>query len=394
MMKTYVASVLHLFIWVALGLTITGFTGREVYVELEGFINGRESARFRSSDQNVRAVLPRGTKGQILEYTEFSSGNYGLKIRTLNGQRAGEEFWVYYRPSAPHMRLFEAFPQQWRSGSQTQGQAGSGARPTTQVERATAAETTRPVTAFVEPAPRGASGPRASHPEAMEALIAGQTATQAVQAAGTAQAVAPSSCRDCVSGSPARIAPPSSSRARMAPMCSNFIGSDGSYGQWGRQLAAIVSEPRYREAYLRHNSLGAFCPRFAQLSESKRIQAWVWFWAALGHEESGCDLNKFHGTHYRNRQGQVVRLNPREGHGLWALERSATVRRGRGAACSDISSFDGQARCSVDIMARNQLFSGASASGAADSRKYWGPTRNSRQGRQIIPHMRRFTECF
>jgi hypothetical protein len=392
-MKTISAPILQLFIWAGLALAITGFTGYEVYVELEGFINGRSSAEFRAQDHNIKAVLPQGTKGQILEYTEFSSGNYGLKIRTLNGGRQGEEFWIYYKPSAPHMRLFEAMPQHWVS-SQGQGRAGSGARQTTQVERATAAETTRAVTAYVEPQSPGGNNPGGSHPDVIGALIGSQVVREAVQAAGTNQAVAPSSCRDCTSGAPARIAPASSSRSRLAPMCSNFIGSDGSYGQWGRQMAGIIAEPRYRDLYLRNNSLGAFCPRYAQLSESKRIQAWVWFWSALGHEESGCDLNKHHGTHYRNRRGEVVRLNPREGHGIWALERSATYRRGRGAACSNISTFDGQARCSLEIMAKNQLVSGASASGAADSKKYWGPLRNSRQGRQIMPHMRRFTECF
>jgi hypothetical protein len=379
-----------MFLWALFVLAFTGFTGQEVFVELEGYINGRSSIAFRSQDRNIRAVLPAGTRGQILQYAVLPSGNYALKIKALNTSAAGNEYWIYYKRSSPAMRLFANTPQHWLAGGRPRSQER-----VRDVTRATAAETTRETTAYQERsnAPAGGGQGGAHDPALLGAVVSSQVVAQTVPAAGSAQAVAPTTCRDCTSAQPARIAAPTS-RARMAAMCSNMIRSDGTYGDWGRQMASILAEPRYRNVYLRNDSLGVFCPKFAQLSESKKIQAWVWFWMALGQEESNCNLNQFHGTHYRNRSGQVVRLNPREGHGIWALEKSATVRRSRGSACSNISSFAGQARCSVDIMARNQLDRGYSASHAPESRKYWGPTRNGRLGRHITPHMRRFTECF
>ncbi|QDK38286.1 hypothetical protein [Bdellovibrio sp. NC01] len=76
-------------------------------VELEGYLNGRSSANFLKSTNNVKFVLPPGTRGKIQETKQFSSGNYGLKVAITSGPRKGEEAWVYYRTSDPDMKVYE-----------------------------------------------------------------------------------------------------------------------------------------------------------------------------------------------------------------------------------------------------------------------------------------------
>ena len=170
--------------------------------------------------------------------------------------------------------------------------------------------------------------------------------------------------------------------------CYSMIQQNGKYGEWGQQMSSILREERYQSTYTRAGALGKFCPRFDSLSKDDKIKAWVWFWQSLAKEESSCRLSVRHGT--TTASGAI--LNPREGHGLWALEKDRNIRRDRGSACDNISSFAGQARCSIDIMFKTQLRRGDTAS---DSRlKYWGPTYNHRNDRQIMPHMRRFTACF
>lgn len=76
-------------------------------VELEGYFNGRYSANFTKSAQNIKTVLPPGTQGRIDEIKKFNSGNYGLKIDVLSGPNKGEKVWVHYNPSRPGIKLYE-----------------------------------------------------------------------------------------------------------------------------------------------------------------------------------------------------------------------------------------------------------------------------------------------
>jgi len=176
----------------------------------------------------------------------------------------------------------------------------------------------------------------------------------------------------------------------MAPRCSALMDSNGKLGEGGRSLMSIMSESQYVDYYTRSNSLGAFCPKFNELSKPQKLEAWTWFWTALAQEEASCRVNLVHGTSYM-KNGKMIVLNPREGYGLWALERDRNIRRSRGAACSNIGNIDGQARCSIDIMVKTQLSKGASAS---TQMGYWGPVRRESKDHQLMPHMRRFSLCF
>ena len=180
--------------------------------------------------------------------------------------------------------------------------------------------------------------------------------------------------------------------------CDNIIDDEtGNVGSWGEVLGRLLLSPEHKSTYFDRNTLGAFCPKFNQLSEQRKLQAWVWFWTALGAEESQCTLSQHHSTH----SGRT-RINPRAGYGLWTAEKSSTVRRGRynsgNGDCRDISTIEGQALCAVTTMQETQLEYGKSAYGYSSS--YWGPTRpysgkyGNRAEKQMMPHMRRFAECF
>lgn len=174
------------------------------------------------------------------------------------------------------------------------------------------------------------------------------------------------------------------------PACSNIIDDAGNIGAWGAEMAKILVEPRYLENFYKANALGTFCPKFSRLSPVMKTKAWLWFWAALAQEESGCQPDKEHATSYQDERGEWVRMNPYPGWGMWALEKNRHNRAWRGPSCYDIKTVRGQARCSIDTMNRTQLAPGRTASHFDET--YWGPL--TRAQRQIMPHMRRFQACF
>lgn len=372
----------HLPLLIGLLSLSLGFTGHERFVELDGYFNGRAAADFRKSANNVRAILAKGTRGQILDSAKLPSGNYALRIRTMNGEHKGQEFWIYYDLERRTVKTFDKAPEHWPD------------RPAGPV-----AETQRDVPAL-------GAGPS---PEA----IAKKTDRLNVQVRDTAGP--DPGCTHCAGTDnvpvptprPQRdeeVAPRTETRPRtdaaadrattikpsrnMEIACYSMIQQNGKYGEWGQQLASILREDRYAQQYTKAGALGKFCPRFDSLSKEDKIKAWVWFWQSLAKEESSCRLTVPHAT--TTPSGQI--LNPTEGYGLWALEKDRNLRAARGAACDNIRTFSGQARCAIDIMFKTQLRRGGSAS---NSRlKYWGPTYNHRNDRQIMPHMRRFTACF
>lgn len=375
-------------------LGLMGFSGHDRFVELESFVNGRTSADFRSSANNVRTVLQTGTRGQILNSQKLPSGNYALKVRTLNGTHKGQEFWVYLNQQRPALKTFETPPKEWGLSAKT----------------GRVAETKRDVPAIRAPVP-------AADTAVSVFRKADRLNTQLRQTTGPV-----AGCSNCagVDGTPRRSEPlkippanaplplpryqqsaadfsggttPIYRRGKlMNPSCSNFVGNNGALGPWGQQVASIMNEPQYRQSFLKPQALGNFCPRFESLSTEMKLKAWTWFWQSLAQEESSCDVNKPHPTTYVDRRGQVRVLNPREGWGLWALEKDRNIRAGRGSACNSIRDVAGQARCAIDIMHRQQLTRGGNAE--QGGRKYWGPTIGARASRQIIPHMRRFAACF
>ncbi len=100
-----------LFIFIAYSLV--GFSGLERYVELEGFFNARSASKFRTTDANIKFVAARGTRAEIVNYQKFSSGNYGLEVKVINGEHKGEKVWLYYKSSNPNMQLYKDVPKEW-----------------------------------------------------------------------------------------------------------------------------------------------------------------------------------------------------------------------------------------------------------------------------------------
>jgi hypothetical protein len=137
------------------------------------------------------------------------------------------------------------------------------------------------------------------------------------------------------------------------------------------------------------NALGGFCPKFNQLSSRDKMVAWAWFWTALGQEESNCKVGLTHPTRVKTRAGYRV-INDRPGFGVWTMEKDRSLRiRTRGSECRDISTFEGQAKCSIEIMKDNQLSNGYTATSGP---MYWGPI--IRKNTQMMPHMKRLKLCF
>lgn len=378
---------------------LLGFTGQERYIELEGFLNGRSSARFRAQDRNVRAVLSKGTRAEILKIQRLPSGNYGVLVKTINGAHAGESFWVYYKNSQPVLKLYEKAPASWRLAKKKR-----------------AAETVRDVGVYRNPK-KPAAGVDGAAADILKQM---EKANTQVQTPGVNPEVRPEDCASCVAAQTPIPSPRPDVNAetilenatrketvqsriqddkrgathpnRMAYACYKFVRHDGSYGDWGQTMAAIMKESKFKQFYTKPSALGAFCPKFNSLSEDQKIQAWTWFWGSLGSEESGCGLKKEHRTMVQGLNGVWKVNNPVPGYGIWALEKSPLLREGRGPECQNINTLAGQARCAIHIMVKNQLSKGNTASAA--SLKYWGPTLNNRKARQIMPLMERFTPCF
>lgn len=382
----------HVILFALLAFSL-GFTGHERFVELDGFFNGRSGADFRKSANNVRALLEKGTRGQILSRAKLPSGNYALRIRTINGKYEGKEFWIYYDLKRQTVKTFEKAPDHWSR------------RPDGPV-----AETQRDVPAIGEDDRAAAPSPESIARKTDRLNIAvrdtGGVEPGCAHCAGLDNVPIPQPNPRRFEGERAprtedrvRADDPGATDARdrgtaIAPSrhmelaCYSMVQSNGRYGEWGTQMSAILKEDRYRAQFTKAGALGKFCPKFDSLSADEKIKAWVWFWQSLAKEESSCRLHVPHGT--TTASGQI--LNPREGYGLWALEKDRIVREDRGPACSNIRTFAGQARCAIDIMYKTQLRRGGTASNS--SLKYWGPTYNHRNDRQIMPHMRRFKACF
>lgn len=123
-----------------------GFTGQEI--ELEQYFNARYSANFLKSTNNVKFVMPPGTKGRIQETKKFYSGNYGLRVELTSGPHKGEKVWVYYDPENPRMKLYPS------------AEAEAHEKPTQEVEKAEKIKTTETVEALRAPASEPATTSR------------------------------------------------------------------------------------------------------------------------------------------------------------------------------------------------------------------------------------------
>jgi hypothetical protein len=173
-------------------------------------------------------------------------------------------------------------------------------------------------------------------------------------------------------------------KKQISSRCEPLMDSEGNRGEWGDALHGIMSSPPYVSAFTNPTPIQSLCPQASKMNQEEILNFWVWLWTALAQEESSCRLNQHHATHASGR-----RINHREGHGLWTMEKSKIIRRSRGPACAKIEDFEGQALCSVDIMFKTQL---DRARPITWSGSYWGPLR--RYKKQMKPHMARFKRCF
>ena len=79
-----------------------------------GDLNARSSMYFRGQG-NVRATVPEGTEGEVLERFKLPSDNYGIKLRISKlgsentSLKVDEEIWVYYHQLDPASRRVELF---------------------------------------------------------------------------------------------------------------------------------------------------------------------------------------------------------------------------------------------------------------------------------------------
>jgi hypothetical protein len=92
---------------------LLAFGEQDRFMELVRYTNGREYAKFRSTDNNVIIGLNAGTQGEIIERVFFkqTTKNWGIKIRVLNGENKGQEYWVYYTAINPNMKFSMSAPE-------------------------------------------------------------------------------------------------------------------------------------------------------------------------------------------------------------------------------------------------------------------------------------------
>lgn len=347
--------------------SLAGFSETKRYIELDSYLNGRSSASFHTSSNNIEMLLPKGTRGEVLKAQKLPSGNFGFYILIHNGINKGEKAWIYYDQKNRNLELFENPPATWNATTP---------KKTARIDDAKGLETTTQTRA------------RSTEDRHTENLL-GVIADSNNRVQNLRSGLCTSNCEGRrIPEEQVPILRPTT-RA-MARACTNLMNGNGELGENGQVLMSVMSEPQYSIHLLKSNALGSFCPNFNSLSDSQKLKAWAWFWTSLAMEESSCQANKEHPTTYVDRQGNTRILNPREGFGYWALERDRNVRRWRGEACSNIGTPSNQARCSIDIMINTQLARGLSA--GINSVSYWGPVRRGQS--QILPHMRRFSLCF
>ena len=98
-------------------------------IELEKYLNGRTSGNFLKSTDNVKALLPPGTRGKIIKKKAFNSGNFGYEIEVQNGPEKGHPLWVYYRTDSPGMKLYSDVAQKEETRKPAEAKALKTTRP-------------------------------------------------------------------------------------------------------------------------------------------------------------------------------------------------------------------------------------------------------------------------
>lgn len=98
---------IYLFL-IPVALTLLMSLGIGEHLELEAFLNARSSARFTKNSKNVKTVLPKGTRGEVIELKKMPSGNFGIKIKIENGPKKNQSYWVYYNLKKPLIKILDS----------------------------------------------------------------------------------------------------------------------------------------------------------------------------------------------------------------------------------------------------------------------------------------------
>jgi hypothetical protein len=102
-----------------LSIVLLAFTSKnqldhnQRYIKLNQLANARSGYKFRTSDNNIITQLKKGTRGEILEFIKFDkrknnigSGNYGVKIKVIDGPQDNKIFFVYYNVKKQNMEFY------------------------------------------------------------------------------------------------------------------------------------------------------------------------------------------------------------------------------------------------------------------------------------------------
>ncbi|MFP5519748.1 MAG: hypothetical protein ACLGGX_07585 [Bdellovibrionia bacterium] len=352
---------------------LTGFTGQEKQVRLEGMMNGRKNASFLGQS-NISAILPKGTIGEILEHKYLPSGNVALFIEIQNNAHKGQKVWVYYNRTNPTLTLLK----------DTDSKPKVAQQEPLRIQEAKATITTKPTTALSKLV-------QAAIPEAKAQAVNSISQAQInVDRINQKEVLCSGTCGTKIIDTSTVKALISPRQVRpQARLCNQIMSAKGQVGEIGSDVISIMAEDKYRQTFTRNNAMGSLCPKFSHLNEEQKLFVWSWFWTALASEESSCKSDVAHPVTYKNKQGEVKILNPYPGYGLWALEKDRNIREWRGSACANIGTPAGQARCAIDIMSKQ-----IKSKGTADVRSgsYWGPVHRASQ--QLVPHMKRLSLCF
>lgn len=86
-------------------------------LSLEGDLYGRSSVNFSKSANNIEYVVPKGTKGEVVESRRLkSNGSYAIRIRvnalpeganSRSFPKIGDSTWVYFNESKPLITFFD-----------------------------------------------------------------------------------------------------------------------------------------------------------------------------------------------------------------------------------------------------------------------------------------------
>lgn len=158
----------------------------------------------------------------------------------------------------------------------------------------------------------------------------------------------------------------SSNELRAFRECRRFIDDNGNYGDYGQIAFRELS--RYPIFTNDDDGMTNSCPRYNSFSEEQRKHFWVWVYASLAAQESGCQANAI----------SPASINPNgRAAGLLQMEQDPELRRGRDRAyrgnfCSgNIYDPGVNLRCSTRIMAN--LVGRGQGIIARNRSQYWGP---------------------